>query len=203
MGEAIGEGVLMGLLLGVLVGPVFFLLIETATNKGLKAAFFMDAGVVLSDVLWVSVLYFGAALFLLPVMESKYTALVAGLIFLAMGTATWLSRARAPQPSGKRAVHGGYFLRGFVLNSVNPSVAVFWFGMVSMATLQFERDGLLIFLFLSSIIVTSVLLDTLKIYIAHRMGALFTDRGKRWLKRIAGSVLMGFGTILIVRYFGA
>ena len=53
MTSAVLEGVLMGLFLSVFVGPVFFLLIETSINKGIREAFIMDAGVILSDIAWI------------------------------------------------------------------------------------------------------------------------------------------------------
>ena len=76
----------LGFILSFSFGPLFFILLETSISKGLKQAFFMDLGVVFSDIVFFSIAYLGAskiiteenqpALFILGgVMLSAYGAL--------------------------------------------------------------------------------------------------------------------------------
>ena len=42
----------IGIVLSFTIGPVFFTVLETSISKGIKAAIFVDIGVILSDVLF-------------------------------------------------------------------------------------------------------------------------------------------------------
>ena len=42
----------LGFILSFSFGPLFFILLETSISKGLKQAFFMDLGVVFSDIVF-------------------------------------------------------------------------------------------------------------------------------------------------------
>ncbi len=53
MRTAILEGVEMGLLLSTMIGPVFFALITTSMNQGMKQASFLALGVFSSDLLYI------------------------------------------------------------------------------------------------------------------------------------------------------
>ena len=58
------NAVLLGIGLAFMVGPVFFTLIETSITKGTKAAIIFDLGVVLADVAFILVAYFGSVVVL-------------------------------------------------------------------------------------------------------------------------------------------
>ena len=51
----------LGFILSFSFGPLFFILLETSISKGLKQAFFMDLGVVFSDILFFAIAYLGAS----------------------------------------------------------------------------------------------------------------------------------------------
>ena len=92
--SAIAEGLIMGLFLSVFIGPVFFLLIETSIKKGVKEAFVMDAGVLLSDVLWILFLWWGIDRFLGFFLNSPYSMIFAGGIFILFGIAGLVNRKK-------------------------------------------------------------------------------------------------------------
>ena len=48
----------LGILLSFSFGPLFFVLLETSISKGIKQAFFIDVGVVFSDITFFSIAYF-------------------------------------------------------------------------------------------------------------------------------------------------
>ena len=53
------NAVLLGLGLAFMIGPVFFTLIETSISKGFRAALVFDLGVILADLIFISLSYFG------------------------------------------------------------------------------------------------------------------------------------------------
>ena len=52
--SAVGLGIMLSL---VFIGPIFFLLIETSFSRGPKHALALDLGVVLADVLCLSLIH--------------------------------------------------------------------------------------------------------------------------------------------------
>ena len=48
----------IGIVLAFTIGPVFFTVLETSISKGIKAAIFVDIGVVLSDVMFFIIAFF-------------------------------------------------------------------------------------------------------------------------------------------------
>ena len=58
--EDILSGIPLGIFLSFMVGPVFFVLLETSALKGFRAALVFDMGVVLADIVFISIAYFSS-----------------------------------------------------------------------------------------------------------------------------------------------
>ena len=48
----------LGFFLSFMIGPVFFVLLETSVVKGFKAAIFFNLGVVLADIVFITIAFF-------------------------------------------------------------------------------------------------------------------------------------------------
>ena len=61
MGEIILYGITVGLTLAIPLGmgPAFFVLIETSITKGFRAALYFDLGVIIADIVFISIAYLG------------------------------------------------------------------------------------------------------------------------------------------------
>ena len=55
------DAIVFGFILSFSFGPIFFILLETSITRGIKQAVFMDFGVIVSDLLFFSLAYFGAS----------------------------------------------------------------------------------------------------------------------------------------------
>ena len=51
--DLILKGIVTGFVLSIMVGPAFFVLLETSIRKGARAALSFDAGVLLSDFIYI------------------------------------------------------------------------------------------------------------------------------------------------------
>ncbi|MFH1322160.1 MAG: LysE family translocator [Bacteroidota bacterium] len=202
MQNAAIEGILMGLLLSVLVGPVFFLLMETSINKGVKQAIMMDAGVILSDTLWIVILYFGAAGLLHKVIGSSYANLVGGIIFLGLGAAMLRQRGKGNSDSYSLQVSkGSNFLKGFIVNTLNPAVAVFWLGAVSLTVAEFEDSPETLLAFFLCVLTTVLLTDLAKILAASKLKRWLSPKVQSWFDSVTGLVLLIFGIVFLLKLF--
>jgi threonine/homoserine/homoserine lactone efflux protein len=82
------NAVLLGFGLAFMVGPVFFTLIETSITKGTKAAIIFDFGVVLADVIFILISYFGSMAVLKEIEDDPRLFLIGGLALIAYGLFT-------------------------------------------------------------------------------------------------------------------
>ena len=51
------KGLVTGFILSIMIGPVFFVLLETSIRRGVKAALWMDFGVLISDLVYILIAY--------------------------------------------------------------------------------------------------------------------------------------------------
>lgn len=83
--EAIGSAALLGIILSFSLGPVFFELINTSLRRGFKAAFFLEIGVLMSDIIYLIVALFSAEKVLTLIEGNDYFKIIGGSIFVVFG----------------------------------------------------------------------------------------------------------------------
>ena len=94
MGALILKGIVTGLILSIMLGPAFFLLLETSIRKGIKAALAFDAGVLISDIIYIIIAY----VFYQEVSDfangenNAIIKLIGGILFLVYGALTFLRK---------------------------------------------------------------------------------------------------------------
>lgn len=133
-------GIGYGLVLSIMLGPIFFILLETSIKKGVKSALFLDLGVLMSDLMYISIAYFfvNQVARLQTSSKAYWLSIIGGVIFILFGIFT-LRKKKTPQPK-KNAIKpsqlksNNYFttiLKGFFLNAVNPGVLFYWITIIS------------------------------------------------------------------------
>ncbi len=83
--EAIGTAILLGIILSFSLGPIFFELINTSLRKGFRRAFWLEIGVLLSDIIYLIVALFSATGVLKLLEDNDYVKYVGGVIFILFG----------------------------------------------------------------------------------------------------------------------
>src|SRR5215467_6838098 len=139
--EALLKGVTLGLLLSISVGPVLFSVIKQSLNNGHKGAMAFVLGVSASDISLVLVSNFFTELFK-SLSEHKKEIAIAGCIFLlSMGIYFLFFKKVKVNEEGKQVLkfrkrdYARLFLSGYFMNTLNPSVFIFWI-TVSTAVLD-------------------------------------------------------------------
>ena len=75
----------LGFLLSVMVGPVFFVLLETSAIKGFRAALVFDLGVIMADILFITIAYFSSFRLLENLSNEPALYVFGGMILLVYG----------------------------------------------------------------------------------------------------------------------
>ena len=200
MWEPVVSGFLFGGLLAIMIGPVFFTLIQTSIHRGFYSGVLMAVGISLSDLIYVSLIYFGLSY--VPDRNALEVALgvAGGAVMIVFGLNLMRKRGQRAAPvavplSGPQGVR--QVLKGLALNGINPFVLIFWLGVVSMLTLRAHYTAAHHVAFLVSMLGTVFGSDMLKAYAANRLSSLITATLLTWLNRLAGAGLVFFGLKLL------
>lgn len=203
MTEPLISGLLLGLLLAVLAGPVFFLIMNVSLHKGFTYAAYIASGVLLSDVIFIFIAYFGSN-FILLLSENRFWAGIGSAILLAgFGIALVVKKTDIPGEAitlqDKLTAPYIYILKGFMINAMNPTVLFFWIGVAGSVSVKEEYTVQHLLVFYSTILITIFGTDLLKAYIAHRIKKFMTARVLVFLNRLCGITLIGFAIYTFVR----
>ena len=79
------DAILVGFFLSFMIGPVFFMLIQTSIMKGARAALAFDFGVILGDIVFILIAYYGSKSVLEKIKDDPRMYFIGGLILLVYG----------------------------------------------------------------------------------------------------------------------
>ncbi len=90
----IANALLTGFFLAFMVGPVFFVLLEISATKGIKHAIVFDLGVILADVIFITVSYFGSYQILQKIKDDPKIFFIGGLVLVFYGLFLFIKEKR-------------------------------------------------------------------------------------------------------------
>ncbi len=194
MFSVIINGVLFGLLLAVMLGPVFFALIQNSIVKGLKPGIYMALGITIADISYIFLMYFSVKLFRNNDTVSMLLGSVGGAIILITGVLSLLKKEHRPEEQIKTIKKGftRQFIKGFVLNGINPFVLLYWLGVMTMVTVNYEYESHQMIAFFIALIGTLFITDISKVVLAHKLRAWITPKRINWMNKIVGIALILF-----------
>lgn len=200
--EAISKGLAMGLLLALSVGPVIFTVIKHSINNGKEGGFSFIVGVWISDFLLIILSNLFSEL-LTRLLDFKSVIGVAGsALLIAMGVyylffkKVHIHPEDVAMPGLKNYDHARIGIQGFLLNTLNPAVLIFWLtAATAIAVSHTVRDRIIIF---GSAIVFNIGMDIIKISLAGKLRKKLTLRNIRLVNKISGIILLIFGAVLLV-----
>jgi len=204
----IKEAVLIGFFLAFMIGPVFFMLIQTSIIKGARAAIAFDLGVVLGDIVFILIAYYGSKSLLEQIKDDPRLFYIGGIILLIYGLITYLDRSQKKTIVDETLVilpektnYLKLFIKGFLLNFINVGVLGFWLGMIVVVGSNLEMNPSKIFNYFTVIIVSYLVTDIGKILLAKQLKKKLTPKVTYKVKRSMGVLLMIFGIALILKGF--
>ncbi|MFN7261230.1 MAG: LysE family translocator [Cyclobacteriaceae bacterium] len=201
--EIVFSGIKFGFVLALLIGPVFFTIIQTSIERGFWNGAWVALGVSLSDAVYVAICYFGLFQFLNEPKFRTHMAYAGGAILILFGlyhlfVKTRKARLEVARPTNEPNTFK-YFAKGFIINGISPMVLIFWIGTLSFATIDFGYSrGVEMFIFFVSLLITVLVTDVLKAFLADRLRALITRRFLMIMNVAVGICLIIFGVRLFL-----
>lgn len=195
------EGIGMGLVLSLMVGPVFFTLITASMEQGFRHAFVLALGILVSDLIYVAITFFGVSyLTESPVLE-KVLGYVGGAILVGFGISFWRKKQTVRPNSGgipfPKAKKRTAFAKGFGINGINPFVMLFWISIASMISLKTTWNNSDVISYYFGLLLTVFGIDLLKAFIAGKLSHMMTPRLRMILNRGVGVLVCYFGLKMI------
>lgn len=200
------EGIQFGLVLAIMTGPIFFTLLQVGVEEGLGAGIMVGAGIWISDILFILLTTLGLSAMMEAANNENfqlYTGLAGGIILMVFGLATMLNKpAKLDFEAKKPSRYSSWFslwMKGFLINTVNPFTVLFWVGIASTIIVKNALSVQESSLFFGGIMITIIITDFLKVFLAKRIRKFLEVKHVLWLRRISGAALIAFGVVLIGR----
>ena len=198
--ESIIKGLTFGLLLSISVGPVLFSIIKHSLNNGHKGGLSFVVGVSASDIALVLVSNIFTRVFD-SLKEYKQEVGIAGCVFLVSVGVFFLFFKKVKVDEAGKVVFkfrkrdfAKIFLSGFFMNTLNPSVFIFWIYASTAVVNHTINERLIIF---TTCLTWMLGTDILKVFLAGKIRNRLTPHNIHILNRINGLLLVIFGIALI------
>jgi len=192
--EAILQGIGAGILFSFLTGPVFFSMIKTSIEKGFKAGFSLAIGVILSDIIFISLTIFSSQFVDYDPAYNEYIGIVGGLFLLGVGLYYLINKVKVNYETSEilKVKRSGYILKGFLMCLLSPTTLMFWImvGGIVSGQLHYEMAEKVVFFVVA--MATQLSVDSIKTYYAAKLRYRIKERNILVLNRVAGTVIIIF-----------
>lgn len=198
--EAVLKGFGFGLLLSISVGPVLFSIIKQSLNNGHRGGLAFIFGVSASDITLVLISNVFTELFN-SIKAYKTEVGIAGCIFLvSLGVYFLFFKKVKVDEEGKQIFafrkrdYAKIFLSGYLMNTLNPSVFIFWIYASTTVMQHSVNHRIIVFVTCLSWMLSA---DLLKVFLAGKIRNRLTPHNIHILNRINGLLLIIFGIALV------
>ncbi len=204
--EDVQAAIPLGFFLSFMIGPVFFVLLETSALKGFRAAISFDLGVVIADILFITVAYFSSFQLLENLSNQPGLYVFGGVILLVYGITTIVKKEAKKKEINRPNVkvnkgYLGLFIKGFLLNFINIGVLVFWLGIIIVVGPSVDNDPKRIVVFFGTMVTAYFITDVFKILLAKQLKRKLTPKRIHLIKKGLGVILIICGLVLITKGF--
>ena len=206
--EPILKGLLLGLILSISIGPVIFAIIKQSLTNGKRSGYAFVAGVSSSDFVLLFICNVFTSLFNLVLNHKSAIALAGAGFLLIMGLYTLFFKKFKLENMGSDGVNktvsikdlvSSYF-SGFLMNTLNPSVFLFWFAWTAAINNSADNTPnpiqykLVVF---GACLGFVLLSDLLKVFLAGKLRPRLTEKNLLWINRFSGMIILIFSAVLL------
>ncbi|MET0242140.1 MAG: LysE family translocator [Flavitalea sp.] len=202
MWQALLSGLTLGFILALSVGPVIFTIIKQSINNGHVGGFSFVAGVWVSDIVLVVVSNAFSALVTELLVYKNVIAYVGSLFLVVMGVyylffkkITLRAESDPSLLKFSRMDIAKLFSSGFLLNTLNPSVFIFWLTTATTFAVKYNfQERVIIF---SVCLALNIVADIFKVFMSGKLRNRLTLHNISLINKVSGTILIGFGIALL------
>ena len=192
----------LGLILALSVGPVIFTILKQSINNGHRGGFSFVAGVWISDIILVIISNFFTELVKELLAFKSVIGYIGSSFLVGMGIFYIFFKKVNLNVAETKIIQRfsktdftKIALSGFFINSLNPSVLLFWLiNATAFAATHTLGERIIIF---SVCLLLNIIADILKVMMAGKIRENLTPRHILLINKISGSILVIFGLVLL------
>jgi threonine/homoserine/homoserine lactone efflux protein len=193
--KGIGQGFLISILS---FGPSFFTLINSGIKGGKSEGFRVALGIFLSEFIMALVCFFGLSRFFILIEFQLAFSLFAAIAISYIGIKGFYKKYQQfLQSMEQPAAKSKSFIKGFILNLINPFVLFLWIGILAIVSVYYDKKDphyeISIFINLISILFTLLLMDLGKVYLSDFLGRKLSRRVYYIINKYFGLILLIIG----------
>lgn len=203
MVESILKGLALGVVLALSVGPIIFTIIKQSITVGHKGGFSFVAGVWLSDIILVTLSNVFTEWVTRLLQYQKMIGYGGSGFLIAMGVYFFFFKKVLIKSTGgnehsdtiSTAQIFRIFASGFIINTLNPGVLIFWLGNATVLSLTHTLEERVIIF--SVCLLINMGADVGKVMMAGKLRKRLTVHNLSIINKISGAILMAFGVALL------
>lgn len=198
------EGLLFGLGLAVSLGPIFIALTQTSIEKGILPGMTVGAGIWVSDIILVALFY----KFIYEIRSSIegagfefWMGISGAAILIGFGLFMILKKPVLDYSEQRHNYKNyiGFWLKGFLINTINPFTFFFWMGVISSYVIGRNIEHNQAMVLLSTILAVIVVSDAGKVFLANWLKHWLTPTHIVKVSNFSGFILLAFGIFMAYR----
>jgi threonine/homoserine/homoserine lactone efflux protein len=200
-GELIGlwllsKGLMAGLAIAVPVGPVNVLCASRTLSRGRLSGLMSGLGAATADALYGGIAGFSIT-FLIEFLEREefWIRVIGGLLLVGIGVMYFRKPGQAPNPQVKDGSSHSDFSSSLLLTLTNPTTVLSFVAVLAGLGMGGQRPWWLTFLLVGGIFCGSMLWWVILVLLVNRFRNRFDRQAVRWMNRIAGLAIGGFGIV--------
>ena len=196
----------LGFFLSFMIGPVFFVLLETSVVKGFKAAIFFNLGVVLADIVFITIAFFSSYRLIPTIKDDPALFICGGLVMLTYGIISFINtskeanKTKIDEEDPIELAKNNYvtlFFKGFFLSFINIGVLGFWLAVLLTIGPQLELKASRMLTFFSTLIISYFITDIFKILLAKQLRSKLNPKNILSIKKLISIILIVSGIFLL------
>lgn len=204
------EGVIMGFVLSVMTGPIFFTILQISMDYGKKSGIAFTSGLWISDFLFIYILFNSFHYFeqIMRIPDFEFiVGTIGGMILMAVGIGMFLQGLKINKIKAEdsesltvsKNSYLGHWIKGFLINTINPFTIVFWASIVSTTLGMSQYTWEEVYPFFFGLMSVIVITDIIKVFLSNRIKAFLSDQIISKIRIITGIIVFIFGLVLILR----
>jgi threonine/homoserine/homoserine lactone efflux protein len=204
------KGLLLGLILSISIGPIIFAILKQSLTNGRNAGFAFVAGVSFSDISLLVICNVFTTLFAIVLSHKSIIAMLGAGFLLLMGLYTLFFKKIQLESGGDQPIKEmrtrklvGVFIAGYLMNTLNPNVFLFWFAWTAaIGTNASETNNPILYkvLVFGTCLLFVLVSDLLKVVLANTLRPKLTEKTMLWVNRVSGIIILIFSAAL---FYGA
>jgi threonine/homoserine/homoserine lactone efflux protein len=195
------KGVVAGLAISAPVGPVNVLCVSRTLAGGRVAGLVSGLGAAAADTIYGAIAGFSISFIIeFLIRQESRIRLGGGILLIGIGILYFRKKPLSLQEQRRTSGHST-FATAFLLNLTNPTTVLSFLAVLAGLGLSQKAALWLNCVLVSGIFVGAMLWWTILALLTNHFRERFHQRAMRWMNRIAGIAIGGFGIVTIILSF--